>query len=151
MRDFEVPKSNTKIKGEVHLEYAFQLKATYDPPTLSPTTRNGRFYQNITGGEIKSDRLNATVYPDRGGQYDTMQTGDVRDINAHFMLRADNGEWIYVEHAGIHRPDGYYRVIAYIEADTKGAHDWLNNTTFVVTAEESSDLRNVTFTYYIAN
>ena len=33
---------------------------------------------------------------------------------------------------------------AYIDADTKGAYDWLNDTTFVVTAKESAGEREVT-------
>ncbi len=151
MRDFIPPKTDTKTNGPVRLDYAFQLKARYDPLHLSQTTRGGRIYQDIVSGEIVSPRLNASVYPDSGGQYDTVQEGKVRDVAAHFILKADNGEYIYVEHAGFHRPDGYYRAIAYIDADTKGTHDWLNNTTFVVTAEESADLREVTFTYYAAN
>jgi len=67
------------------------------------------------------------------------------------MLKAENGDYIYVEHVGYHRPDGYYRVIAYIDAPTDGPYDWLNGTTFVVTATESSDLRDVVFSYYVAN
>jgi hypothetical protein len=75
----------------------------------------------------------------------------VRDVDSHFILKAENGEWIYVEHVGYRRQDGYYRAIAYIDADTKGAYDWLNNTTFVVTAKESADEREVVFYYYLAN
>ena len=67
------------------------------------------------------------------------------------MLKTDNGEWIYMEHVGYRRVDGYYRAIAYVEADTKGTHDWLNNTTFVVTAQESADQREVVFHYFVAN
>lgn len=151
MRDFVVPKTDTKILGEVKLEYAFQLHARYDAPRVSRTPKGNFRYQDITSGDVRGDRLNATVYPDSGGQYDTVRPDRVRDIDAHFILKAENGEWIYMEHVGYRLPDGSYRAIAYIDADTKGTYDWLNNTTFVVTAKESSDERAVAFYYYVAN
>jgi len=151
MKEFVVPPTDTKILGEVALEYAFKLKAQYDPPHASRTPKGTFRYQDITGGAVTGARLNASVYADSGGQYDTIREDRVRDVDAHFILKADNGEWIYVEHVGYRRTDGYYRAIAYIDADTTGAHDWLNNTTFVVTASESPDEREVTFYYYAAN
>lgn len=151
MREFVVPKTDTKVMGEIHLEYAFQLHAQYDPPAVSHTPKGAFRYQDLTSGEVNGERLNATVYPDSGGQYDTVRGDRIRDVDAHFILKAEDGEWIYVEHVGYRRPDDYYRAIAYIDADTKGAHDWLNNTTFVVTAKESPDERSVVFYYFIAN
>jgi hypothetical protein len=151
MRDFVVPKTDTKVIGEVRLEYAFQLTAHYDPARVSQTPKGSFRYQDIASGEIRGERFNATVYPDSGGQYDTVRPDKIRDVDAHFMLKADSGEWVYMEHVGYRRPDGYYRTIAYVEADTKGAYDWLNNTTFVVTAQESSDQREVVFHYFVAN
>ena len=151
MRDFVVPHTDTKVRGEVRLEYAFQLTAHYDPPAVAHTPKGSFRYQDITAGEVRGERLNATVYPDSGGQYDTVRADRTRDVDAHFMLKTDNGEWLYMEHVGYRRPDGYYRAIAYVEADTKGTQDWVNNTTFVVTAQESPDQREVVFHYYVAN
>jgi len=152
MREFKVPQTNTKAKNDVHLEYAFHLAADYDPAHVMPTSKGGRYYQDIIGGEVTGEQIKASVYPDSGGQYDTLQPAShIRNVDAHFMLKAENGEFIYVEHVGYHRPDGYYRAIAYIEASTKGAYDWLNNTTFVVTAKESRGGRHVDFYYYTAN
>jgi Protein of unknown function (DUF3237) len=151
MRDFVVPKTDTKVLGKVELEYAFQLRARFDAPHVSKTPKGDFRYQDITSGDVRGERLTATVYADSGGQYDTVRPDRVRDVDAHFILKAENGEWIYVEHVGYRRQDGYYRAIAYIDADTKGAHDWLNNTTFVVTAKESADEREVVFYYYLAN
>ena len=151
MRDFVVPKTDTKVLGEVKLEYAFQLHARYDAPHLSRTPKGNFRYQDITSGDVRGERLNATIYPDSGGQYDTVRPDHVRDVDAHFILKAENGEWIYVEHVGYRLPDGSYRAIAYFDADTKGTYVWLNNTTFVVTAKESADEREVVFYYYVAN
>jgi hypothetical protein len=151
MREFVVPKTDTKILGTIELEYAFKLTAHYDPPQESHTPRGTFRYQDIISGEVSGARITATVYPDSGGQYDTVRTDRVRDVDAHFMVKADNGEWLYLEHVGYRRTDGYYRAIAYIETDLKGAYEWMNNTTFVVTAKESAEQREVVFYYYIAN
>ncbi len=152
MRDFKIPDLGEMKRQDVVLDYAFQLKARYDPPNAYRSAKGGRFYQAIIGGTVRSPRLNADVYADSGGQFDTLQVGNsVRNVNAHFMLKAENDEYIYVEHVGYHRPDGYYRAIAYIDAPTDGPYDWLNGTTFVVTATEGSDMRDVVFTYYVAN
>jgi hypothetical protein len=151
MREFAIPETHSKIMGEVKLDYAFQLHARYDPARVSHTPKGDFRYQDIASGEVRGERLNASVYPDSGGQYDTVRADRIRDVDAHFILKADNGEWIYVEHVGYRRPDGYYRAIAYVDADTKGTYDWLNNTTFVVAATESPDQRAVIFYYYIAN
>ena len=151
MRDFVVAKTDTRILGKVQLEYAFRLTAHYDPPQESHTPRGTFRYQDIVGGEVSGARITATVYPDSGGQYDSIRSDRVRDVDAHFMLKTDNGEWIYMEHVGYRRSDGYYRAIAYIETDLKGKYEWMNNTSFVVTAKESADQREVVFHYYIAN
>ena len=151
MRDFVVPKTDTKVLGKVELEYAFQLRARFDAPHVTKTPKGDFRYQDITSGDVRGERLTAAVYADSGGQYDTVRPDHVRDVDAHFILKAENGEWIYVEHVGYRRQDGYYRAIAYIDADVKGAYDWLNNTTFVVTAKESADEREVVFSYYLAN
>ncbi len=151
MRDFVVPKADTRILGKIQLEYAFRLTAHYDPPQESHTPRGSFRYQDIVSGEVTGARISATVYPDSGGQYDTIRGDQVRDVDAHFMLKCDNGEWIYMEHVGYRRTDGYYRAIAYVETDLKGEYEWMNNTTFVVTAKESHDQREVVFHYYIAN
>jgi hypothetical protein len=151
MRDFVVPKTDTKVLGTIELEYAFKLTAHYDPPLESHTPRGTFRYQDIVSGEVSGARITGTVYPDSGGQYDTVRSDRVRDVDAHFMVKADNGEWLYMEHVGYRRTDGYYRAIAYIETDLKGAYEWMNNTTFVVTAKESADQREVAFYYYIAN
>jgi hypothetical protein len=151
MREFVVPPTDTKKLGEVRLEYAFELRARFDAPILSRTPKGEFRYQDIVSGELKGEHFNATVYADSGGGYDTVRGDRIRDVDSHFILKAPNDEWIYMEHVGYRRPDGYYRAIAYVDADTKGAYDWLNNTTFVVTAKESADQRDVVFQYFLAN
>jgi hypothetical protein len=143
--------TDTSEVGEVRLDYAFQLHARYEAPRLQRTPKGDFRYQDLVSGEVTGARLKASVYPNSGGQYDTVRSDRVRDVDAHFILNAANGERLYVEHFGFRTPEGYYRAIAYLDADAKGAHDWVNDTTFVVTARESPDEREVVFTYYVAD
>src|SRR4051812_8509623 len=80
MREFVVPKTDTKIQGEVKLEYAFLLRAKFDPARRSRTPKGDFRYQDITSGDVRGERLNATVYADSGGQYDTIRADRVRDV-----------------------------------------------------------------------
>jgi hypothetical protein len=61
MRDFAVPKTDTRILGKVQLEYAFKLTAHYDPPQESHTPRGTFRYQDIVSGELSGERVTATV------------------------------------------------------------------------------------------
>src|SRR3569833_703756 len=108
MREFVVPKTDTKIQGEVKLEYAFELRAKFDPAHRSRTPKGDFRYQDITSGDVRGERLNATVYADSGGQYDTVLPDRVRDVDSHFILKAEYGKKNNKEHVGYRRPDGYH-------------------------------------------
>jgi Protein of unknown function (DUF3237) len=140
-----------KALGPVRLDFAFELRARYEAPRLQHTPKGHFRYQDLKSGDVSGARIKATVYPNSGGQYDTVRADQVREVDAHFILNAENGERLYVEHFGYRAPDGYYRVIALVDADTQGRYDWVNDTTFVVTAKESPDECEVLFTYYVAN
>jgi hypothetical protein len=88
MRDFVVPKTDTKVLGKVELEYAFQLRARFDAPHVSKTPKGDFRYQDINSGDVRGERLTAAVYADSGGQYDTVRPDRVRDVDAHFILKA---------------------------------------------------------------
>jgi hypothetical protein len=74
----------------------------------------------------------------------------VEDVNAHFMLTADDGEWIYVRHYGYRRQDDYFRVAAYFDAEWDGPHAWLNDAILIATARIGDAGRSVVYTYYEA-
>jgi len=151
MNPSQNPIPDTKVNGDVRLDFAFELRARYETPRLQHTPKGHFRYQDLVSGAVTGARLTAKVYPNSGGQYDTVRVDQVREVDAHFILNAENGERLYVEHFGYRASAGYYRVIAFLDADTKGAYDWVNDTTFVVTAQESPDEREVVFTYYVAN
>jgi len=152
MREFTPPPVTTKDKvGQVTLAYAFQLKATFDPKKVEKTPRGERVFQGITGGTISGPGLTGTVYPDSGGDHGLIRESDkVEDLYARFMVRAANGEWLYFSHVGYRRPDGYFRIQAYFDADAGGPYAWLNDAAIIGTAEADDDRNEVTFTYYLA-
>ena len=152
MRDFTPPPTNTKDKvGKVDMAYAFQLKATFDPARTEQTARGRRNFQGIAAGTITGPALQGMVYPDSGGDHGLIRSDGVEDLSARFMVKAaDTGEWIYFSHVGYRRPDGYYRIQAYFDADAGGRYAWLNDAVVIGTAEASKDGREMTFTYYQA-
>jgi hypothetical protein len=149
MKDFVVPKVDTKVIGKPGFEYAFQIRAQLDPAHETKTTRGGRYFQGIASGQVSGPRLNGTVYPDSGGAYSFVARDGVHELNSRFMIRAaDTGEWIYVEHRGYRRKDGYHRIQAQFDADKQGKYASLNGNLWLAIAEESRDGREVTFTYF---
>jgi Protein of unknown function (DUF3237) len=151
MREFTPPKVTTRDRiGVVGLDFAFQIEARFDEPHEFRTLRGGRVYQSIIGGIVSGPKLQGKVYPDSGGDYDFRRPDGIADVNARFMLNASDGEWIYISHSGYHRADGYYRVMAFCDAEADGPHAWLNDSVLIATAQESADRRSVTFTYYEA-
>ncbi len=149
MKEFVIPKIDTKVIGVPGFEYAFQIRAQLDPAHQTKTTRGGRVFQGIASGTISGPRLNGTVYPDSGGDFSFVEKDGVQELNARFMLRAaDTNEWIYVEHRGYRRADGYYRIQAQFDADKQGKYQSLNTAIWLATAEEAKNGKEVTFTYF---
>ena len=151
-RDFTSPVITTKdFVGTVALEHAFRLQARFDPPVVERTPRGDRLFQNIIGGTIDGPGLAGEVYPDSGGNHGLVRLADgVEDVQARFMVRARNGEWIYTSHVGYRRPDGYYRIQASFDADAGGPYAWLNDAVMIGTAEASTDGCGIAFTYFQA-
>jgi len=149
MQEFILPAVDTKTLGAPKFEYAFQIHARFEPATQTKTTRGGRYMRGIAGGKITGPRLTGEVYPNSGGDFSFVERDGVHELNARFMLRAaDTGEWIYVEHRGYRRPDGYYRIQAQFDADKQGKYQSLNNAMWLASAQESKDGAEVTFTYF---
>ena len=148
MPDFVIPKIDTKTLAAPSFEYAFQVHAKLDKAHETKTTRGGRVFQSIASGEVKGPRLNGTVYPHSGGDFSFVEKDGVQELNARYMIRADTTEFIYVEHRGYKRQDGYYRIQASFDADKQGKYATLNGGIWLAIAEEVPGKNQVTFTYY---
>lgn len=147
-REFDEPVIATRQnRGLVGLEYAFTLHARYDLSRIEATPRGGRLFQLISGGTISGPKLTGTVFGS-GGDLGLVRADGVEDVNARFMIRAEDGEWIFVQHTGYRRPDGYCRITAYFDADRWGPYAWLSDNAVIATAEVAADGRSATFTYY---
>ncbi len=88
----------------------------------------------ITGGTVSGPRLNGSVVP--GGGDWSITRGDVTELDARYVLRADDGALIDVVNRGYYRDsDGYFRTHPVLRTDAP-AHRWLAETVFVGMARE---------------
>jgi hypothetical protein len=149
MREFTLPRVTTRDeRGEVKLEYAFQLRAQFEPLRETRSARGTRLYQDISGGEF-TGRVSGKVYPDSGGEYGLLRADGVEDISQRFMINTSDGEWLYIAHSGYRRRrDGYYRVQVNFDADLRGNYAWLNDAVWIATVEAGADRRSATYSYY---
>ena len=150
MRTFKSPPIDTRdVKGKVDFDFAFQLTLDYDGPYHTATPHGERMYRGITDGSVRG-RINGTVYPNGGGEFGLKRDDGVEDLNAHILLRAENGEWLYLKNLGYSREDGYYRTCSWVDADARGNYTWTQGAIFIGTGTESGDGTQVTITYYEA-
>lgn len=150
MRTFNSPPIDTKgDMGKIDFDYAFQLILDYDGPYDTATPHGERIYRGIIGGRIQG-RINGTVYPNGGGEFGLRRGDGVEDLNAHILLRAENGEWLYLKNLGYSRTDGYYRTCSWVDADMRGNHTWTQGAIFIGTGVKSGDGKRMTITYYEA-
>ena len=135
--------------ADLDFEPAFTVTIDYAPTETFHSPRGDRVFRQITGGTI-SGRINGTVYPSGGGEYSQRREDAVTDLNAHVLLRdgSAQGEWIYLYNKGYQRPDGYYRVTSWVDADVRGSHDWVLGLFFIGVGQPSADGRSLTITYY---
>src|SRR5688572_6800735 len=122
MPDFTVPTVDTKILGIPGFEYGLQIRAQLAPAHETKPSRGGRYLQSIASGTVSGPRLAGTIHPHSGGDFSFIEKDGVHELNGRFMIKADTTEWIYVEHRGYRRPDGYYRIQAQFDADKQGKY-----------------------------
>ena len=137
---------------KIDLEYVFSVRIFFKERVTFMGPRGGRGYVPPSSGEIWGPRLKGTVVPYSGADYARFK--DVRQgiqINTHYMLRADDGAWIYIRNIGyLHHHDPkvtYFRMTPYFDAP-KGPHDWLTRTIIIGTAERRTNPDHSLFTYY---
>jgi len=132
--------------GEIGFAPAFTVELEYAERRVETTPHGKRILKPITGGTV-SGRIEGTVYPHGGGEFSLMRADGVTDISGHVLLRDGKGEWIYLHSVGYRRPDGYYRVTSWVDADVRGNHDWVLGLFFVGSGTERADGRGITIVY----
>lgn len=148
------------------LELAFHVRLDFgEGPRLrfQPShTQFTRGFVAVTGGEVSGPQLAGRVVPFSGGDWPRIWESGLIEFEAHYLLEAQDGTPIYIHNRGIaysepavlariergesvSPQDTYCRITPRFEAPA-GAHDWLNRTIFVGTAERRGP--STFFDYY---
>lgn len=120
-------------------EHAFDIRINFDRRwSTGPVYGGGQIgYTSVgVGSTITGPLLNGVVVDNSGADWPVVRADGVVELNAHYMLQADDGALIYIRNLGyVHRktPDGktYFRCTPYFKAPEDGPHAWLNQTVIV--------------------
>jgi hypothetical protein len=155
MRDF--------LKAE--LEHVFDVTVYFGADRTRIGPLPGENFQGFTppvSGVIKGPRLNGKVVPRSGADYANVRPDGVVELNAHYLLQADDDTLIYIMNKGYlvpasrtgpelndqgHPQPRYFRCTPYFRAP-KGPHDWLNQVCIIGAGERRTDPDHSIFRYY---
>ncbi|EHJ61445.1 DUF3237 domain-containing protein [Novosphingobium pentaromativorans] len=84
------------------MEFAFRIRIFFkERIRFEPRTPlGGRVYVPPAGGDIVGPRLNGRVVPYSGADFARGHSDGASELNAHYMLEADDGTPIYVNNRG---------------------------------------------------
>jgi len=137
------------------LDFAFALRVAVAPALELGSTHLGRRRViAITGGTVAGPRLNGVVLPG-GADWQVIRGDGVAELEARYMLQADDGGLIAVVNRGLrHGPDAVMRKLIAGEPVDPGAyyfrctpvfetaapaHQWLTRTVFVARGARHPD------------
>jgi len=149
---------------ELRTEFAFQIRIDFRERVMfGETPRGGRGYVPPVGGWIDGPRLKGKVVGHSGADWALVRPDGVLELNAHYMLEAEDGTPIYIQNRGyLYRHDGagkvrpgpgdvaiptYFAITPTFDVP-KGPHDWLARTIIVGTGVRHADPDHTIFTYY---
>jgi hypothetical protein len=152
---------------DLKLVHAFDVRVDFTPDRrvfgpLPDGDRQG--YTPVAGGALLGPRLKGRVIPHSGADYARVRADGVIELNAHYLLETDDGALIYISNRGYLKPGesepgearvndqglvqpSYFRLTPTFKAPA-GAHEWLNSTVFVGSAERRGDPDHTLFRYY---
>jgi hypothetical protein len=112
-------------------------------------------------GTISGPKLSGTVVPHSGADYAAVRPDGVVELNAHYLLKADDGALIYIENRGYlvmagdkgkpneqGLPQPHYFKFSPRFRVAVGPHDWLMRTVIVGSGERRKDPDHSIFRYY---
>ena len=146
------------------LDFAFEVRVD-----IAPTERIGHgggdvlSFTPITGGTIAGPRLNGTVVA--GGGDWSVERGDVIELDARYLLRADDGALIDIVNRGFYRvppelveaaragdpiPEEhvYFRTSPVFRTDAP-AHRWMAESVFVGLARDDRDSGQIVIAFFV--
>lgn len=124
---------------EIRLEHVFDVRLYFDRRWMVDPLPGGwkQGYTSVKTGEVEGPRLNGKLVDHSGADWPLVRADGVVELNAHYMIEAQDGTLIYIRNLGYvygargpDRPAPYFRCTPYFRAP-EGPHDWLNRTVIV--------------------
>ena len=149
------------------LEHAFDVRVdfTADRVIFPPSPGGARQgYTPTSGGVISGPMLQGKVVPHSGADYALVRADGVVELNAHYLLQAEDGTLIYINNRGylvpaapgeapklndqgLAQPD-YFRFTPYFRVP-EGPHDWMGKRVILGCGERRKDPDHSIFRYYL--
>ena len=136
------------ILPEPELSFVFEARVSVDPEVaVGGSGADPLMFYPIVGGTVAGPRLNGTVIPG-GGDWATGRSELVTELEARYLIRADDGTVIDIVNRGFHRAfsveqadrlergefvpedEYYYRTSAMFRTGAP-QHRWLTQSVFV--------------------
>jgi hypothetical protein len=124
---------------DLRFTHAFDIRINFDKRWLIGPVSGGANvgYTSVgTGSTVSGPRLNGKLVDYSGADWPIVRQDGVVELNAHYMIEADDGARIYIRNQGyVHAPlapdvPAYFRCTPYFRAPI-GPHEWLNRTVIV--------------------
>jgi hypothetical protein len=133
---------------ELKYEHVFDVRINFDKRWVAGPLPGGGQQGYTSVGEgctVSGPRLNGRLVDYSGADWPIIRADGVVELNAHYMIQADDGTLIYIRNLGyVHGPlrradqpadeapaiAAYFRCTPYFRAP-QGVHDWLNRTVVV--------------------
>jgi Protein of unknown function (DUF3237) len=145
------------------LEHVFDVRIDFHERHIFGPVSGGakQGYVSVKSGIVEGPRLNGKVLDYSGADWALVRTDGVVELNAHYMLQADDGTLIYIKNQGYvygaapaatgsegaPARSSYFRCTPYFRAPV-GPHDWLNRTVIIGGGERKADPDHSVFRYY---
>ena len=151
---------------DVKLEHVFDVRIDFHERHVFGPISGGakQGYTSVKTGIVDGPRLKGKVLDYSGADWALVRPDGVDEINAHYLLQADDGTLIYIRKLGYvygaapqptladgtpapPRKNSYFRCTPYFRAP-EGPHDWLNRTVIVGGGERKTNPDHSVFRYY---
>ena len=140
---------------DLKLEHVFDVRIDFHERHVFGPVSGGakQGYTSVKGGVVEGPRLNGKLVDYSGADYALVRPDGVVELNAHYLLQADDGTLIYIRNLGYvygaapPARNGYFRCTPSFRAP-EGPHDWLNRTVIVGGGERKTNPDHSIFRYY---
>jgi hypothetical protein len=154
-----MPKHDSSLPElDLGFAHAFDVRINFDQRwVIGPISGGAKVgYTSVgEGSTVSGPRLNGKVVDYSGADWPIVRQDGVVELNAHYMIEADDGARIYIHnlgyvHGALSTPrqaaeeppaiPAYFRCTPYFRAPV-GPHDWLNRTVIVGVGSRRPQLR----------